>query len=88
MSTRTKTLAIVGTLAFVGYLFYSTMSLNVVSCDVCIEFKGRTLCRTASGVTREEAQRTATDVACALLATTRTEGMACSKTPPKSIECR
>ena len=88
MSTRNKALAAAGTLAFVGYLLYSTMSLNVFSCDVCIEFKGRTLCRSASGATREEAQRTATDVACALLASTRTEGMACSRTPPKSIECR
>lgn len=84
----TKVLAIVGTLAFVGYLLYSTLSLNVFSCDVCIEFKGTTLCRSASGVTREEAQRTATEVACALLASTRSEGMACSRTPPKSVECR
>ena len=88
MATQNRVLAIVGTLAFVGYLLYSTMSLDVFSCNVCIEFKGNTLCRTASGATREEAQRTATDVACALLASTRTGGMACSRTPPKSLDCR
>ena len=43
---------------FVGFLVfvvYSTLQLRVVSCYVCIEFRGRTECASASGRTQEAA---------------------------------
>jgi hypothetical protein len=69
----------------VGIILYSTMNLNRYECEVCMEFQGRTSCRTAAGSTREEAVRTATDNACADIASGMTENIACGHTPPKSI---
>jgi hypothetical protein len=40
----------------------------------------------ASGTTREQAVRTATDNACALIASGMTESMACTSAPPVSVK--
>lgn len=58
-----------------------------VSCEVCIEFRGRTACREALGPTHDEAVRTATDNACAFLASGMTDSVACQNTPPASVRC-
>jgi hypothetical protein len=73
---------------FVGYVVYSSLGLDKVSCEVCVEFRGESACRTASGVTREEAMRTATENACAQLVSGMTDSMDCSQTPPKSVSCQ
>ena len=71
-----------------GYIVYSSMTLTRVSCDVCIEFQGRTDCRTAGGANAQEAQRSATDLACTFLSSGMTDGINCSNTPPKTLACR
>jgi len=72
-------------LVFVALLVYSTLTLGRVKVEVCMEFKGRTNCGAAAAPTESEAVQTATDNACALIASGREESMACSRTPPKSI---
>jgi len=72
-------------LAFVGLVVYSTLDLNKVSCEVCMTFNGRTNCAKASGTSAEEAQRTATDTACAPISGGMTESISCSNTPPDSV---
>jgi hypothetical protein len=72
-------------LVFVVLLVYSTLRLGEVTVEVCMEFKGRANCGTASAPTEEEAVRTATDNACGLLASGVTETLACSRTPPRSL---
>lgn len=72
-------------LAFVGLVVYSTLDLNKVSCEVCMTFNGRTNCAKASGTSRAEAQRTATDTACAPISGGMTESIQCSNTPPDSV---
>ena len=72
-------------LAVLGMLVYSTLGLRQVSCEVCMTFEGRTQCAKASGTTREEAQRTATDTACATISSGMTESIRCSNTPPDSV---
>jgi Na+-transporting methylmalonyl-CoA/oxaloacetate decarboxylase gamma subunit len=72
-------------LVFLGVLIYSTLGLSQHSVEVCMEFRGRSACRTASAATRESAQRTATTNACAMLASGMTDSMACSATPPAKI---
>ena len=52
----------------VGVLVYSTLNLAQYKVEVCIAFNGRTQCRTAAGVTEENALRAARSVACATLA--------------------
>ncbi len=85
MSAPSKLLVLLGVALFVGYLLYSSLSLRKFSCEVCVEFRGQTVCRTAAGATQEEAQRTAVELACAVLSSGRTESMRCNETPPKSV---
>ena len=77
-----------GFAALIGFILYSTTGLAQVSCEVCIEFRGRTSCQSGAGTVREEAVRTATGIACTQLATGRTENIACERVPPISVTCK
>jgi len=46
-------------------IIYSTMNLSRYRVEVCMQFNGRTSCRTTSGSTEEFALRTAMQNACA-----------------------
>ena len=83
---RSKLLTAALCLAFVIVLVYLTLSPVSVRCQVCMEFNGQTACRTAAGASLKEAQRTATDTACAVLASGRTANMRCSAQEPKSVK--
>jgi hypothetical protein len=87
MRKKTKVLATLGFILFLAYIVYSSMGLSKVSCEVCINFGGRGECRTAQGATAEEAQRTATTVACTLLTSGMTESIACGNTRPVKLMC-
>ena len=69
----------------VAVILYSSMGLSKYTVEVCMEYKGRTNCATASGTTKEEAIRTATDTACATISAGMTESIQCSRTPPASV---
>jgi hypothetical protein len=79
------TLAVAAVVA--GLLVYSMLQQTRVSCEVCITFRGATQCRTALGPTRENAVETATNNACAFLASGMTDSVACSNTPPQRVTC-
>jgi hypothetical protein len=83
-----KILLGVGFVALIGFIIYSATGLAQVRCEVCVEFHGRTSCRPAAGVNQEEAVRTAVGIACAELASGRTESIACERTQPKNITCK
>jgi hypothetical protein len=70
---------------FLAVLIYSSLALRQHRVEVCVAFNGQQNCRTASGPTQEEAQRTATDNACALLTRGMAESMACANQPPVSV---
>lgn len=73
---------------FVGLIVSSVKGSMAQSCEVCMTFRGRTVCREAVGPTPQEATRTATDNACALLgATGMTLSIECSNTRPASVTC-
>lgn len=72
-------------LGFAGYVIYSSMGMDQHRVEVCMEFRGQTACATATGATQQEAQRTATDTACAKISSGMTDSMACSQTPPKTV---
>lgn len=74
-----------GAVAFLGLLFYNSMSYGQYRVEVCMEFNGQTNCRTALGGTEEVALRAAVDLACATISSGMTDSMACSGKPPKSI---
>jgi hypothetical protein len=83
-----KILVAVGFVALIVFIIYSATGLAQVSCEVCLEFHGRTTCAPAAGTNQEEAVRTAQSIACTELATGRTENIACERTPPRSIMCK
>jgi hypothetical protein len=70
-----------------AYLVYSSMNLGGVSCEVCVEFAGRTWCRTATGTTETEAIQTAVDNACDFVTSGRDELIPCTQAPPVSVQC-
>jgi hypothetical protein len=82
-----KILAIAGFMLLVAIIIYSSMGLSQVTCQVCITYRGRTECRAAQGANAEEAQRTATDVACTFLSSGMTDSIACGNTPPSTLMC-
>ena len=85
MNKTTKLLIGIGVAIFFGYVIYSSMGLDQFRCEVCMEFRGQTACSTAAGTSRQEAQRTATDTACAQISSGVTDSIACSQSQPKSV---
>jgi hypothetical protein len=79
-------IAIVAIVGFFAILAMLTMGQSKHRVEVCMEFQGKQSCRTASGPTREQARRTATDNACALIASGMTDSMACQATQPIKVE--
>jgi hypothetical protein len=88
MSKNVKVLLILGFIAVLALIIYSSSGLARVSCEVCMEFQGRTSCRPAFGTTREEAVETAQTVACSEIAFGRDDSISCTNlTQPKSVSC-
>ena len=50
-------------------------------CEVCITYNGSTNCGNSAATTREQAERTATDLACNGLTGNMTELMQCQNSP-------
>jgi hypothetical protein len=72
-------------LVFLVWLTRSMLSSRAVRCEACMSYGGRTECKLASGETREEALRTATEAACALVASGVTETQNCVRSAPQSV---
>lgn len=72
-------------LLVVGLVVWSSMGLQEHRVEVCVTFEGRRVCRTASGASRESAQRQAQDNACALLTSGVTGSISCGQTKPDSV---
>lgn len=68
-------------------LVWATLEQSGVSCEVCVDYQGRSACRRASGPDRESALRTAQMAACAVLSDGVTRGLECDRTPPRSAVC-
>jgi hypothetical protein len=87
MSKKTlAALAVAGFVIFVGILTFQMLGHRQNRVEVCMTFEGRNNCSIASGTTREEAVRTATDAACTLIASGVTETTACTRQQPASVK--
>ncbi|MDZ7638611.1 MAG: hypothetical protein U5J83_10270 [Bryobacterales bacterium] len=76
----------VGLLAVVALLMiWSSIGLREHRVEVCVTFDGRSVCRTASGASKESALRQAQDNACALLTSGVTGTIACGQTKPDRV---
>ena len=74
--------------AMVGLVLYLSLSFDEVRCEVCVEYKGQTECRTAGGSDSETASRTAIDNACAFLISSKTDAFLCGQGTPKKVSCQ
>ena len=83
---RTVWLAIAFAIVVVVFVVVSTFQQDLVRCQVCITFNGRSDCRIASATSREGAVRAATTNACAQLASGVTETTQCEATRPDSVK--
>lgn len=82
----TVLLAVVLVAGFLAALVYSTFGNRAFRCEVCITFQGRTSCKVGAASTREQALRTAADLACAQMASGISETTRCPNTPPDSVK--
>ncbi len=78
-------IGIVFVIVVIAAIYYSTANLAAHRVEVCMEFKGLTSCRTASGSTEEFALRTATTNACATISSGVTDSIACDQATPKKV---
>ena len=74
--------------AIVGLVLYLSLSFDQVRCEVCVEYKGLTQCRSAEGIDADTASRTARDNACAFLISSKTDAFLCGQGTPKSVSCQ
>ncbi len=71
-----------------AFVIYSSFQVSDFECEVCMAFGGGEVCRKATGTSEAEGLRTATDNACALLASGMTESIRCQRTAPQHSACR
>jgi hypothetical protein len=76
---------IVFVLVVLAVIVYSTMNLASHRVEVCMQFKGQTNCRIASGSTEQFALKTAISNACAGIASGVTDSIACEQSPPNKV---
>jgi hypothetical protein len=72
-------------LIVLGVIIYSSMNLAKHRVEVCINFNGRTNCKTASAATEEFAMQAAVTNACGEIAFGVTDTVNCEHTPPVKI---
>ena len=77
-------------LVFIGavliFLVYSSVHIANYRVEVCVNYQGRSDCRTASADTEDHALRKAQSNACALLVSGVTETMQCEHANPTSVK--
>jgi hypothetical protein len=73
--------------ALLAALLFATQSQNTVECEICMEFRGHSACRTAAAADRDAAVRAAVSTACAVLSSGVTQGLECDRTPLRSVRC-
>ncbi len=73
---------------FAAALLRATLGETRVECEVCIEFAGRSACRSVAAADRDHAMQQAVSTACAVLAAGVTAGLECQRSVPRSLSCR
>ena len=83
----TSWVTLVGIVAIVGVVVYTSLLEGGVRCEVCLEFGGREACRAVDGTIEADARHAAITNACAFLAAGVTQVMACERTAPTREHC-
>lgn len=83
-----KLLVVLGILAFVAFLAWTTVSAQRVECRVCVEFGNGRNCATATGADEKSAAQGAQTTACGPLAAGMDATIACGNVVPVIRQCR
>lgn len=75
-------------LGVVGFVIAQSLVIDAHSCEVCMEYKGRSQCRTVSAATIEQAREGAITNACAYISGGVTETIGCNSRRPASERCQ
>ena len=73
---------------FVVLLMWNTMAGQQVECEVCVEFKGRRNCATASAADEAQAMQSAQTTACGTVSSGMAESVMCGDVQPVSRRCQ
>jgi hypothetical protein len=84
-STQIRWIAVLGAVALIGVLAYSSFQQTRERYEVCMSFKGVTHCATAEGSNYNQAVRSAQEIDCELLSSGRDENMVCLGNPIASV---
>lgn len=87
VSPATRWIVLAAVLLFAGYVIYGTVTRTQVSCEVCLDFEGETVCRRGAGATEEEARGAAQESACGGQARGMSEIIACRNQEPVRSQC-
>lgn len=82
------TLSLAAAAALAGAFLWSTLAAQRYECEVCVEFRGKRNCASASASTERGAARAAQATACGTLARGRIDSNLCAETSPLSRTCR
>jgi hypothetical protein len=74
--------------AVVGFVVVTSFMANEHSCEVCMEFRGRSQCRTVAAATVDLAREGAVLNACAFISGGVTDSMACQRVKPVRESCQ
>lgn len=89
LSKTQKLLIPLGFIILIALIIYSSTGLGAVSCEVCVEFKGRRACRSAAATNAEDAQQAAKSSVCADIAPGRDDSISCNnRTPIQTSSCK
>jgi hypothetical protein len=83
-SKQMRWIIVIGAIALIGILAYSSLQATMKKYEVCMSFHGASHCSTATGTTPEEAIRSAQGIDCQLVTSGRDELMACMDQSPSS----
>ena len=73
---------------FAVLLMWNTVSSQQVECEVCVEFKGRRNCATASAASETQAAQSAQTTACGTVSSGMSESVMCGDVQPVSRRCQ
>ena len=80
-------LVVLGIVAGVAVLYFSTLGQAGFECEACVEFGGRERCGSARAASEVEATRSAIATACAPLTRGVTETLDCGRKAPQALRC-
>jgi hypothetical protein len=85
---RTGLVGLLFIVAVVAYVIAGSFSVSAHRCEVCMEYRGRSQCRTVEAATIELARDGAIQNACATISGGVTDSMACHRETPISANCQ